>query len=152
MAFHYMQNQDSARHYFEMARATLETEAEVHPDDHRIHEALGLTYAGLGMKKQAIRAAERAVGLFPLTRDAFFGTYFELRDLEVAARIPLQEALIHLKRACKRLRWQDEEGWTETIRDEIRQAEACLDVLECVRPPRSVAGVRELYDSSQGGR
>jgi len=74
MAFHHMGNQDSAHLYFEMARVKLETEVDAHPEDHRIHEALGLSYAGLGMKAQAIREAKRAVELFPLTRDAFFGT------------------------------------------------------------------------------
>lgn len=46
------------------------------PDDHRVHAALGEAYAGLGRKEEAIEAAERAVELYPVSRDALQGPSF----------------------------------------------------------------------------
>ena len=44
-------------------------------------------------------------------RDAFVASYFADTGDGLADRVPVQEALIHLKRACKRFRWQDETDW-----------------------------------------
>ena len=59
---------------YDSARAILDKELDAHPDDHRIHRALGIAYAGLGRKDEAIREGKRAVVLFPVSKDAYAGT------------------------------------------------------------------------------
>jgi TolB-like protein/Flp pilus assembly protein TadD len=59
-----------ARPLFHMACDWLERERGRVPDDPRVLSALGLAYAGLGRKEDAIREARRAVDLMPATRDA----------------------------------------------------------------------------------
>jgi serine/threonine protein kinase/tetratricopeptide (TPR) repeat protein len=62
---------ESERSYADSARMILEAKVERHPDDARFHSHLGLAYAGLRLKPDAIRHGERAVELLPTTRDAF---------------------------------------------------------------------------------
>jgi hypothetical protein len=60
-------------------------------------------------------------------------------------------ALIHLKRACKRFRWQDEPGWPDIVRRQIDEGAACMEAaVRLVTVPRSigaVAGLAGIYDS-----
>jgi hypothetical protein len=81
----------------------------------------------------------------PLWR-TFVATYFERAEPHRAARLPLDLALIYLKRACKRFRWRDEDGWPDDVRRQIALAERCLDWLAAVRPPRSTAEVLALCE------
>lgn len=83
-------------------------------------------------------------------RDAFLSAYFTEMDWEIAGRIPLQEALIHLKRACKRFRWQDEDGWRELIPRQIRQSITCLEAMLEGKTPRSLADIVDLYERCPG--
>ena len=79
-------------------------------------------------------------------RDAFIEAYFSNDSFRVAERVPLHVALIHLKRACKRFRYQDEPGWPDTVRRQIEQGAACIDTLETAAMPRSVSEVAALVD------
>jgi hypothetical protein len=83
-------------------------------------------------------------------RDAFVSAYFSRMDWQVARRVPLHEALIHLKRACKRFRWQDEEGWPQLIPLQIRQSVACLEAMQQLGEPRSLRDLVELYERCPG--
>ena len=58
---------------FGSARIELEAARRESPDDTRILEALALTYAGLGTADEAIAAANAAVELVPISRDAVSG-------------------------------------------------------------------------------
>jgi tetratricopeptide (TPR) repeat protein len=58
---------------YDSARAILEKELDAHPNDHRVHSALGIAYAGLGRKEDAIREGKRGVELFPVSKDALIG-------------------------------------------------------------------------------
>lgn len=58
---------------FEEAAAMLEAEVGTHPDEARAHSALGLAYAALGRKEEAIRHGIQATELFPHSRDAAYG-------------------------------------------------------------------------------
>jgi serine/threonine-protein kinase len=62
-----------ARPELESARRHLENEIDELPDDHRLHAALGLTLAALGLEEDAIREGLRAVELYPVTEDALMG-------------------------------------------------------------------------------
>ncbi|NIM91125.1 MAG: hypothetical protein GTO17_09275 [Candidatus Aminicenantes bacterium] len=55
------------------ARLVIEEALGKNPIDPRLHAALGLAYAYEGLKDEAIREGNRAVALFPVSRDAVEG-------------------------------------------------------------------------------
>ena len=59
-----------ARRYYEQARRELSSRSAANPRDASIHAALGLAYAGLGMKREAIREADMAIELSRSSRRA----------------------------------------------------------------------------------
>ena len=61
--------------YYDSARIELEALVHDWPDDARYHSALGIAYAGLGLKQDAIREGQLAVGLLPISKDAHRGPY-----------------------------------------------------------------------------
>ncbi|MGH8094664.1 MAG: protein kinase domain-containing protein [Chthoniobacterales bacterium] len=58
---------------FEAARPVMEAEALAHPESAQSHARLGLLYAYMGRKADAIREGERAVRLKPIAVDAVDG-------------------------------------------------------------------------------
>ncbi|MEO5717521.1 MAG: hypothetical protein ABIR29_02995, partial [Chthoniobacterales bacterium] len=62
-----------AREMFENARPAMEAETLVHPNDALRHARLGLLYAYVGRKADAIREGEKAVQLTPVADDAIDG-------------------------------------------------------------------------------
>ena len=62
-----------ARQCFDSAKVIMEKRLEERPDDFKGHGDLGIIYAGLGRKDDAIRAGERAVKLLPVAKDAYNG-------------------------------------------------------------------------------
>ncbi len=60
---------------YDSARSFLETRSQVWPEDARYHSALGIAYAGLGRKEDAIRAGKRGVELLPVSKEAIRGFY-----------------------------------------------------------------------------
>ena len=71
---------DLANPYFDSARIHLETQIDVSPSDSRYHSSLGMAYAGLGRKKEAIERGLTAISLMPLEKD-FYRAIFRLEDL-----------------------------------------------------------------------
>ncbi len=71
---------EMARQAFDEARAGLEVELLARPGDSRLYSALGLAYAGLGRKDDAIREGRRGVALLPYEKDKFAGPY-RLKDM-----------------------------------------------------------------------
>jgi glycosyltransferase involved in cell wall biosynthesis len=57
---------------------------------------------------------------------AFLDEYFSIMKSDIAERIPLYEALTHLRRACKSLRLQ-EHGWERRATRMIELGVACID-------------------------
>lgn len=94
---------------------------------------------------------EEARRIAPL-RASFLATWFERAEPRRAARLPLDVALIYLKRACKRFRWQDEERWPDAVRAQVELAERCIDWLEEARPCRTPAEAIELCEHVPGPR
>ena len=68
------------RTYYDSARSILETRVKERPEDARLHSALGIAYAGLGRKQEAIREGHLAVELLPVSREAWRGLY-RIEDL-----------------------------------------------------------------------
>jgi tetratricopeptide (TPR) repeat protein len=62
-----------ARDDFEMARGLLEKEVAKRPDDPRYHSSLGIAFAALGRRDEAVREGKRAVELLPMSKDAVYG-------------------------------------------------------------------------------
>ncbi|UCC44794.1 MAG: hypothetical protein JSU65_02380, partial [Candidatus Zixiibacteriota bacterium] len=75
LAFQQSGLDEQARRFFDSALFILEREAQTRPEDYRIRQSLGLAYAGLGEVEDAVREAEYAAELFPMSKDAFFGSY-----------------------------------------------------------------------------
>jgi tetratricopeptide (TPR) repeat protein len=68
-----MNDPERARACFDSARVILENELTVRSGDHRVHSSLGIVYAGLGRKDDAIREGKLGVELFPVSKDAYIG-------------------------------------------------------------------------------
>jgi serine/threonine protein kinase/tetratricopeptide (TPR) repeat protein len=79
----YMNKNELANKYYDDARSILETKIQKQPEDARFHSSLGIAYAGLGRKQDAIREGKLGVELLPVTKDAIRG----LSKVEVLARI-----------------------------------------------------------------
>jgi len=65
---------------YDSARNMLEIKIKKRPEDARFHSSLGIAYAGLGRKQEAIQEAEKAVELLPVSKEAYRG-YFRVKDL-----------------------------------------------------------------------
>ncbi len=70
-----MGDSERERAYFDSTRSMLEIKVQQFPDDARFRSALGIAYAGLGRKEDAIREGELAVELLPMSKEAFRGAY-----------------------------------------------------------------------------
>jgi serine/threonine protein kinase/Flp pilus assembly protein TadD len=70
----YMKN-DLAKKYYDEGLKIVEAKIRQEPNDARLHSALGIAYAGLGRRQEAIREGKLAVDLLPVSKDAMRGTY-----------------------------------------------------------------------------
>lgn len=73
-------DQEKSMRAYEEARSLLEVEVRQWPDDPRYHSSLGIAYAALGRREEAVREGKKAVELLPLSADAFYGLPY-LQDL-----------------------------------------------------------------------
>ena len=73
-------NWQLARAYYDSTRSILASKIRERPDDGRYRSVLGIAYAGLGRKEDAIREGELAVELLPMGKDAWRGA-FRVEDL-----------------------------------------------------------------------
>jgi tetratricopeptide (TPR) repeat protein len=85
-----------ARSNFERARQTLENSVAAHPRDGPIRVALGLAYAGLGRRVEAVREARTAMELAPLSADNPTATAVMGVAAEVFARAGEMDAALEL--------------------------------------------------------
>jgi serine/threonine-protein kinase len=76
---------DAARAHFDTARAFLERKVRSHPEEAPLLSQLGLVYAHLGRKEEAIEFAERAVEIQPPEVDALDGPGYVQTLAEVYA-------------------------------------------------------------------
>ena len=56
-----------------IARKKMESKVQQSPDDYRTHSGLGIVYAYLGMRDEAIREGKMALAILPVSKDSFFG-------------------------------------------------------------------------------
>jgi len=69
-----------ARIWFDSARVMMEHKLASDSTDSRYHSALGIAYAGLGRKADALMEGRKGVALLPISTEAWRGGY-RLRDL-----------------------------------------------------------------------
>ncbi|MHC4205002.1 MAG: protein kinase domain-containing protein [Planctomycetota bacterium] len=70
-----MGNKQSEQEYYESTRNILEAKVKELPEDSRFHSYLGIVYAGLGLKDDAMREGELATELLPVSKEAWRGTF-----------------------------------------------------------------------------
>jgi tetratricopeptide (TPR) repeat protein len=75
-----MKDSQQEKSYYDSARMLIEAKIKEDAEDSRLWSALGIAWAGLGQKKEAIRAAEKAVEILPVSKEAYRGT-FRAKDL-----------------------------------------------------------------------
>jgi TolB-like protein/Tfp pilus assembly protein PilF len=75
-----LQQRDLERAYYDSALKIVAARLRGRPDDARLHSALGVAYAGLGRKEEAIVEGERGVDLRPISNDRYQG-YYRVWDL-----------------------------------------------------------------------
>jgi serine/threonine protein kinase/Tfp pilus assembly protein PilF len=71
----YMNENELAKKYYDEARNILEARILEQPEDARLHSSLGITYAGLGRREDAIREGKVGINLLPVTKEAWRGLY-----------------------------------------------------------------------------
>ena len=74
--YQYMKKPELARSSFDSARILLEKDLKKQPDDWRIHGNLGIIYAKLGRKEEAIKEGKLAVELYTVSKDAVGGALY----------------------------------------------------------------------------
>jgi len=114
-----------ARPFFEAEAGFAEQEVHEMPESPTRQAQLGIVYAYLGRKAKAIAAGELAVGLMPLSKDAYESTAFLGRLAEIYARVGEREkaiALLHrLLQMPNGLSRADLELWNwDPLREEPR--------------------------------
>jgi len=76
----YMKEDELSKKYHNEARIILESKIKESPDDERLHSSLGIAYAGLGRREDAIRHGKLGIELLPVSKDAMRGP-FRIEDL-----------------------------------------------------------------------
>jgi serine/threonine-protein kinase len=98
LAWRFEGEQARAAAAFDSARVELEAASTADPADSRIHSALGIAYAGLGRKADALREGEEGVRLLPLDREAWRGGFRVLQLARIEAMVGEEErAIEHLR-------------------------------------------------------
>jgi serine/threonine-protein kinase len=75
LIYGYMNKNELAKKYCDEARSILETKIQQQPQDARFHSSLGIAYAGLGRKEDAIRQGKLGVELLPVSKEAMAGLW-----------------------------------------------------------------------------
>ena len=73
LIYRYMNKKEPAKKYHDEARSILESKIQEQPEDARLHSSLGIAYAGLGRKEDAIREGKLGVELLPVSKEAMRG-------------------------------------------------------------------------------
>jgi serine/threonine protein kinase/regulator of sirC expression with transglutaminase-like and TPR domain len=68
-------NRKLEQKYYESIRSLLISRIDKDPNNEQFHSKLGIAYAGLGHKEDAISEGERAVQLLPISKEAWQGLY-----------------------------------------------------------------------------
>ena len=119
-------DESNVRKYAEIARVEFEKQLEAVPEDAQVHAVLGLSLAYLGRKAEAIREAERAVELLPISRDAHFGPYIQHQLVRVYILTGENEKALDMLEPLLKIPYHLTPGWLEIDPnfDPLRQSSA----------------------------
>lgn len=84
------------RVYLDSARTMLEPLVHAHPEEANFHSRLGLVYALLGLKNEAVLEGQTAVKLLPLSREAFRGANLEAALAMIYATVNMPSQALDL--------------------------------------------------------
>jgi serine/threonine-protein kinase len=73
--YRHMNKKELAKKYYDKARSILETKIQERPEDSMFHSWLGIAYAGLGRKEDAIAEGKLGVKLLPVSKEAMGGSH-----------------------------------------------------------------------------
>jgi Flp pilus assembly protein TadD len=82
------------RAYLDSARTMLESMVRAHPDEANFHAQLGLSYAHLGRKAEAVREGQTATKLLPMTREAYRGANLQAALAMIYATVGMRSEAI----------------------------------------------------------
>lgn len=85
--YHAMNDLSLMRIQAESARAEMQKALNERPEDTRLYAALGLAYAYLDRKNDAVREGLRAVNLYPVSKDAFEGPQYVINLAKIYALV-----------------------------------------------------------------
>jgi TolB-like protein len=80
--YDYLDESELACTNYKAAMEILEKKVADIPNDPRYHSSLGIAYAGLGKKEEAVKEGLKAEALLPISRDAMYGLGI-LQDLAI---------------------------------------------------------------------
>jgi serine/threonine-protein kinase len=83
-----------ARAYYDSVRVMMERKLAFRPEEARNHSLLGVAYAGLGRKNEALQEATRATELLPVSEDALWGRALRENLAWVHAKVGEYDAAI----------------------------------------------------------
>ena len=92
--YYFMKQTEPAQAYADSARIILQARIERDPLARRLHGQLGISYAFLGHKDEAIRAGRKAVDLVPVSRDAYEGPFFIASMAKISTLVGDHDAAI----------------------------------------------------------
>ncbi len=79
-AYGFLKNKTEADQHYKAAIKVIQEKIKQHPEDSRLYSSLGICYAGIGDKQNAIKEGKQGYELLPVTKEAWRGT-FRLYDL-----------------------------------------------------------------------
>jgi len=75
--YKYKNDQEQAKTYYKKALQIVNQKVKEDPEDSRYHSSLGIIYAGLGQKENALRSSQRGIELLPVSKEAWRGSFRE---------------------------------------------------------------------------
>jgi adenylate cyclase len=87
LVYRLVNDHDNSMKHFEMERRFLMDTLNHLPDDFRIYNSLGIVYAGLGMKKEALEAGKTALEMMNLTKDISLGFFTEISMVKILTMV-----------------------------------------------------------------
>ena len=105
------------RAYLDSARIRLESMVMAHPAEANFHAQLGLMYARLGRKTEAVREGQTAAKLLPVSREAFRGANLQAALAMIYATVGMPSQAIESWSICYQSRRRSARGCCGKIRD-----------------------------------
>ncbi len=104
-------NVAQARVYADSARLAMEEQLRATPGDGQRHVFRGLALAYLGRKAEAITEGERAVALWPISRDAYLGAYIQHQLVRIYLLVGEPEKALDQLEPLLRMPYYLSPGW-----------------------------------------